>query len=37
MDFELYKTSRDFSLEYGTVLGIIWFITFFTVAFSAER
>lgn len=31
MDFELYKTSRDFSLEYGTVLGIIWFITFFTV------
>ena len=30
MDFELYKISRDFSLEYGTVLGIIWLITFFT-------
>ena len=29
-DFELYKISRDFSLEYGTILGIIWFITFFT-------
>ena len=30
MDFELYKISREFSLEYGTILGIIWLITFFT-------
>ena len=30
MDFELYKISREFSLEYGTIVGIIWLITFFT-------
>ena len=30
MDFELYKISREFSLEYGTILGIMWLITFFT-------
>ena len=28
MDIELLKTSRDFSIEYGTFLGIIWLITF---------
>ncbi len=24
MDFELYKTTRDFSTEYGTFTGLVW-------------
>ncbi len=32
MDFELYKTTRDFSTEYGTFIGLTWSATF--IAFS---
>lgn len=28
MDIELFKTTRDFAIEYGTVLGLIWLATF---------
>ncbi len=28
MDIELYKTTRRFSVEYGTLLGIFWSATF---------
>lgn len=28
MDFELYKTTRDFSTEYGTFTGLVWSATF---------
>jgi len=28
MDFNLIKTTRDFSVEYGTFLGIVWLATF---------
>ena len=30
MDLELFKTTRDFAIESGTVLGVIWIATFFT-------
>jgi len=28
MDFELYKTTRDFSTEYGTFTGLVWSAAF---------
>ncbi|MCR5315312.1 MAG: DUF4199 domain-containing protein [Bacteroidaceae bacterium] len=31
MDLDLFKTTRDFAIEYGTVLGVIWLATFFTL------
>lgn len=31
MDIEIFKTTRDFAIEYGTVLGIIWIATFCTM------
>lgn len=30
MDLELFKTTRDFAIEYGTALGLIWLATFIT-------
>ncbi len=30
MDLELFKTTRDFAIEYGTALGVIWIATFLT-------
>ncbi len=32
MDFELYKTTRDFSTEYGTFTGLVWGAAF--IAFT---